>query len=189
MASNPVPRKWTVDEYLAYEEESGIKHEYIDGEIYAMSGGTVNHSRIIMSVSGLLFQQLRGTNCSPFPSDMRIKLNDSKYVYPDLSVVCGKPVTTDEKRTMLTNPILVVEVTSPSSKKYDMNAKAEMYFSLSTLKAYLVIEQNRAFAQLYTFKDDEWILKKFDHIEDTINLPMINAALSLSEIYENITFE
>ena len=125
MASNHINHKWTVEEYLAFEQTSEIKHEYIDGEIYAMSGGTENHALIMMAISGFLYQKLSGTSCRGYPSEMRVKISDTKYVYPDLSVVCGESIFADEKRTMLTNPTLVVEVTSPSSRSYDMTQKAE----------------------------------------------------------------
>jgi len=119
MATNPVPRKWTVEEYLAYEEETGIKHEYIDGEIYAMSGGTENHSLITMNTTFAVQSQLRGSSCRVHSSDMRIKISDLRYFFPEFSVVCGKAEFDDEKRTMLTNPTLVCEVLSPSSQDND----------------------------------------------------------------------
>ena len=189
MASNRVERKWTVDEYLAYEEESEIKHEYIDGDIFAMSGGTNNHSGIIANITVEIGTQIRGSNCIIRTSDLRVKINDLRYVYPDLSVICGKPTFDDEKRTTLTNPTLVVEVTSPSSKNYDITTKAEMYFSLASLQAYLIIDQARVSAQLYTRQDNGWLLQWFKQSDQIIPLPMIKADLPLNEVYRDIVFD
>ena len=96
MASDPVKRRWTVEEYLAYEVETGIKHEYIDGEIYAMSGGSGDHALIMMNCGAELNLQLRGSQCRVYSSDLKVKISATKYVYPDLSVVCGDAEYTDE---------------------------------------------------------------------------------------------
>ena len=189
MASNRVERKWTVDEYLAYEAEAEIKHEYIDGEIYVMTGGTDKHSIITMNTGGWLTQQLRGSSCRTHSSDMRVKINDLRYVYPDLSVICGEPTFSDDKRTTLTNPTLVVEVTSPSSEKYDTGMKSTMCRSLPSLQAYLIVDQSRLFVQLYTRQDNGWLLQEFDKLDQTIPLPMINVELPLSEVYRDIAFD
>ena len=189
MASNRVERKWTVDEYLAYEDESEIKHEYIDGDIFAMSGGTNNHSGIIANITVEIGTQIRGSNCIILTSDLRVKINDLRYVYPDLSVICGKPTFDDEKRTTLTNPTLVVEVTSPSSEKYDTGMKSTMYRSLPSIKAYLVVDQSQVFVQLYTRQDDGWLLQEFDKRDQIIPLPMIKADLPLNEVYRDVNFD
>ena len=96
----------TVADYLAFEEESDIKHEYIDGEICPMTGGTFRHAMIMMNIGGELRQRLKGTDCKVLSSDMRIRVSPSRYVYPDLSVVCGAPATDDQSMTLL-NPILI----------------------------------------------------------------------------------
>ena len=189
MASNRVERKWTVDEYFVYEAESEIKHEYIDGEIYAMSGGTRKHGLVIMNLSVAIGGRLINSTCRAYPSDLRVKINDLRYVYPDLSAICGEEIFTDEKETTLTNPTLVVEVMSPSSEKYDTGMKSTMYRSLPSLKAYLIVDQSRLFVQLYTRQDNGWLLQEFDKLDQTISLPMINAELPLSEVYRDIVFD
>lgn len=189
MASNRVERKWTVDEYLAYEVESEIKHEYLDGEIFAMSGGTDSHSGIIANTTVEIGAQVRGSNCIIRTSDLRVKINDLRYVYPDLSVICSEPTFSDEKRTTLTNPTLVVEVISPPSEKYDTGMKSTMYRSLPSLNTYLTIDQSRVFIQLYTRQENGWLLQEFDKLDQTIPLPMIKADLPLSEVYRDIVFE
>lgn len=189
MAMEPVKRKWTVEEYLDYEQETGIKHEYIDGEIYAMSGGTRRHSMIAVNCTVALGQSLRDSQCTVLNSDMRNKISDLKYVYPDFSVVCGEAHFADENETMLTNPTLVAEVISPSSKAYDLGAKAEYYRSLGSLQVYLLIDQDRAYVQLYTRREGEWLFTEYANLDDVVSLDAIGCTLPLSEIYRNVDVE
>ena len=189
MAMEPVKRKWTVQEYLDYEQETGIKHEYIDGEIYAMSGGTDRHSKIAVNCTASLLGQLREGDCDVFNSDMRIKINDLKYVYPDFSVVCGAGEFADEGRTMLRNPTLVAEVMSPSSKGYDSNAKAHDYRSLESVQLYMLIDQDRAYVQLYTRRQGEWLFTEYASLDEVVPLDAIGCTLPLSEIYRNVDVE
>ncbi len=180
--------KWTVEEYLAFESESEIKHEYIDGEIYDMTGGTSNHSEIAANVLGTLFGQLVESDCSLRTSDMRVKIRENTYVYPDLSVVCGEGEYADG-RTSLLNPALAVEVTSPSSINYDHSTKLEFYRSLPSIWGYLVIEQNRVYVDLHTRVENGWRRQTFSELNDTIPLETLSASLGLSQIYRGIAFE
>ena len=185
----PVVDGWTIKKYLAYEQETGIKHEYIDGRIYAGQTASRDHSIISTNTIGTIGVQIRDTECYLLGSDMRIKISDIKYLYPDLSVVCGKSILADPEETMLTNPILIVEVTSPQTRNFDIGRKAEIYRYLSSLHAYLTIDQTRVFIQLYTRQDNGWLLQEFDKLDQTIPLPMINAELPLSDVYRDINFD
>ena len=187
MASNPL-LKWTVEQYLAYEEESSIKHEYIDGEIYAMSGGTGNHSLIKVNCVFSLRGKTLDSPCRVYDSDMKIKISDTKFVYPDFSVVCGDVQYADDKDTQLINPTLVAEVISDSSEKYDKVTKSEFYRSLPSLKYYLIIDQNRIHVQLYTLQDNGWLLQEFTGENKIIALEHIDVKLPLREIYRDIEF-
>jgi len=189
MATNPnYPHKWTVEEYLAYEEESGIRHECIDGEIYAMTGGTPDHSGIAANGVGELRSQLRGKPCRVFTSDLKVKVSEIKYLYPDFSVICGDIQFADEKQIMVTNPILVAEVVSDSSEKYDKITENEYYRSLSSLVYYLIIDQSRVHIQLYTLQDKGWLLQEFTRREQLITLDVIDVTLSVDEIYLDVEF-
>jgi len=189
MAMNPIPRKWTLEEYLAYEDERGVRHEFIDGEIYAMSGGTNKHSLIGMNAIIAIGRRLDDKVCSVRGSDMLVKVSDIKYVYPDFSIVCGKPEFADDKETMLINPTLVAEVLSDSTSSYDQGQKANFYRSLPSVQAYLLIEQSRVHVQLYTRQPDSWIFQEFTSLEDVISLEAIGCELPLSEIYRGIEFD
>jgi len=189
MATNQLPNKYTFEEYLAVEEETGLRHEFIDGEIYAMSGGTWDHNTIAMNTGIAIGTRLNQKSCRIVNSDMRTKINDIKYVYPDLSVVCSKPEFADDKETILTNPTLFVEVLFDSTAKYDMRAKAAFYRSLPSLQAYLLIDQSRVHVQLYARQPDSWIFQEFTSLEDVILLEAIGCELPLNEIYRGIEFD
>lgn len=190
MASNPTyQHKWTVEEYLAYEEEAGIRHEYIDGEIYAMTGGTPDHSGIAANGVGELRSQLRGKPCRVFTSDLKVKVSEIKYLYPDFSVICGDIQYADEKKVMVTNPILVAEVISDASEKYDKITKNEYYRSLPSLNYHLIIDQNRVHVQLYTLQDNGWLLQEFTQREQSIPLDAIDVTLSVDELYLDVEFD
>lgn len=189
MASNPIPHKWTVEEYLAYELEADIRHEYLDGEIYAMSGGTDNHSVMTANTTIAIGRQLDDSNCLIRSSDMRIKISDTKYVYPELSVVCGDPHYDNDNPTILINPIVVVEITSPSSISYDRITKRDFYCGLPSVQGYLILDQHRIFAELYTRHKTDWLLRQFMDIDDSVPLDMLNCTLPLKQVYRGIVFD
>jgi Uncharacterized protein conserved in cyanobacteria len=109
---------YSLEEYLALEATSEEKHEYYNGEIFAMAGGTFRHAQLAENIFASLRQHLRGKPCQPKGSDMRLATPSGLYTYPDASVYCGKPELTD-KQTELKNPVVIVEVLSPSTKNYD----------------------------------------------------------------------
>lgn len=187
MARNPVPEKWTVTDYLEYEVESGIRHEYIDGEIFAMSGGTDKHSLIIANINGSLWQSAKETDCRVYSTDMRVKVSETKYLYSDLSIVFGTAQFDDDNHTMLTNPTVVIEVTSDTSESYDKGIKAEFYRSIESLQAYLVIDQDRIQAQIFTREPDSWRFQQYNDIQQIILLPDLE--LPLSDVYFDIRFD
>ena len=181
------PHIWTVEEYLAYELESEFKHEYLDGEIYDMPGSTSNHNELEMNIAVGIGMQIRDSEFSLRSSSMRVKIREGVYVYPDLCAVRGRGSYEDGTRTLL-NPILAVEVISPTSANYDRSTKLVYYQSLHSLQAYLIVDQNRIFAEAYTRTEPGWQHEEFAAIEETIPLPILNCSLPLSEIYRGIVF-
>ncbi len=188
MVIDRLPPVWTVEEYLAFEADSDTRHEYIDGEIYDMTGGTNHHSEIIMNVAGTLYGKLLDTNCSLRNSDMRVKASPSRYLYPDLSAVCGEPALEDNSTTLL-NPILALEVTSPSSMLYDRVNKLEYYRAIPSIQVYLVIDQHRVYLDLHTRSENGWLWQKFSDLSDVIPLEALHCSLPLSAVYRGIHFE
>lgn len=181
-------RTMTVAEYLEWEERQEIKHEYIDGEIIEMSGGTGEHSIIIGNIQGLLWNLLSFPQYTLHTSEMRVKFSPTRYVYPDLSVVRGESIYDDGSRLNLLNPVFVVEVTSPSSAIRDRLDKLDNYFTVSSIEAYLIVDQDRPRADLYTRAEEGWHVRIFNRAEDVIPLPMLDCHLPLEQVYRGIEF-
>ena len=191
MASNPLPHYYTFDEYVAIEEETGIKHEYIDGEIFAMTGGTKRHAIIPANCIRIIsndFVESDKDDCYITTGDMRVKVAERKYVYPDFVVMCGDDDFEGDNETTLTNPTVVCEVISDSSKDYDTGLKSEWYRGLESLKHYLIIYQARVYVQLFTRHEteDAWIFRDFKALTDVIPLMAVGVQLPLSEVYRGI---
>lgn len=188
MAANP-KRYWTASEFLAFVANSEFKHELIDGEVYDMSGGAGEHSQIAANIIIGLGRLLESTSCRVNTSDMMLKVSDDRYLFPDVSVVCGNPEYEDESRLALLNPILVVEVTSPSSAVDDRGLKRESYLRLPSVQAYLIIDQHRLNVELYERADVGWRLQVFTNPDDVILLKTLNIEAPLAQIYRGIAFE
>ena len=178
-------RQMTVEEYIAFDEASDVRFEYIDGEVIALTGGTLNHGFITANATGALWQLLKGSGCRVLSSDMRNRVNPARYVYPDFSVVCGEPVT-DERAVNLWNPTLVGEVTSPSSIDRDRGEKLRYYQSIASLQLYLVIDQHQVYVELYERQDDSWRRREYGDLEAAVSLRALNCELPLAEIYAGI---
>ena len=188
MAANP-KHYWTASEFLAFVANSDFKHELVDGEVYDMSGGTGEHSQIAANIIFSLMSQLEPTTCRVNTSDMMLKVSDDRYLFPDLSVVCDEPEYEDESRIALLNPILVVEVTSPSSAVDDRGLKRESYLRLPSVQAYLVVDQHRICVELFERADVGWRLQVFTNLDDVISLEALNIELSLAQVYRGISLE
>ncbi len=181
-------RQMSVEEYLAYEESSEEWHEYIDGELYPMSGGTAGHFLIIMNISFMLRTLLASANCQVRATGMRVKVGDTRFVVPDVTVVCGDLQTESNDRLLL-NPALVIEVTSPSSIDFDRGSKRELYGAIASVQAYLVVDQHRAQVELYSRSESGWHLQTYSDLEDSVPLEALNCSLPMREIYRDIQFE
>ncbi len=179
----------TVADYLAWEERQEFKHEYIDGEIIEMTGGTWKHSRIMINLTLAIGRQLENSNCVLLSSEMRVRVSDTRYVYPDLSAVCGDESLEDEKELTLLNPVFVVEVISPSSETRDRVEKREYYYDVPSIEAYLIVDQDRLRAELYTRAEDGWRLQEFSSLDDVIPLTMLNCDLPIAQVYRGLGFQ
>ncbi len=189
MAANPQPQYWTVEEYLAMERDSEVKHEYIDGEILAMAGASENHDLISVNILTNLHVQLRGKPCRPHSSDMRVRVANKRYVYPDASVVCDPPQFSEDRPPSLLNPLLVVEVLSESTFQRDRGIKALYYRMTESIQAYLLVSQDSPHIEQYVRQDDgSWRFTEVISREDSMYLPTIDCTLSMAEVYERVEF-
>ena len=126
---------WTAGEYLEFERANGVRHEFIDGEIRMMTGGSRRHNLITGNINASLVYQLKGRSCESYASDMRVKIAARRYLYPDIVVACDHPEFEDGQFDTLINPTVIIEVLSPSTKDYDRNEKFAMYRARPTSRA------------------------------------------------------
>ena len=181
-------RRMSVAQYLEWEARQEVKHDFIDGTIIEMSGGNLTHTRIKTNIGGTLFALLDPAAYTLCNSDMRVRISQTRYVYPDFSVVSGMPRMEDDKQVTLLNPILVVEVTSPSSAVRDRADKPYYCLDVPSIETYLIIDQDRPRADLYTRAEDGWHLRVFSSPADSVPLATIGCELPLELVYRGIDF-
>ena len=183
------PVRLTVEEYLAWEETNFEKHEYIDGEVRCMAGATGRHNRIMMNLAITIGRQLDDSDCFLLSSEMRVKAAETRYVYPDLSAVCGEEEFARENQMELVNPMIVIEVTSPSTIEIDRGEKKDFYFEVPSIQAYLIIDQHHVCAELSTRAEAGWHTKTYTDLNDVLSLDTLNCSLPLAQVYRGVTFE
>lgn len=183
MASSPVPRI-SEEEYLRIEREAFEKSEFHDGEIFAMSGGTNNHSFLGAQMLALLGRQLPA-GCRLFNGDLRIKVaGRASYLYADAGLVCGPAQVTDPYRDNLLNPHLIVEVLSPSTENYDRGPKFEIYRQIPTFCEYILVSQDRAFVEHWSKQSDGgWLMREYSGLDAVVTIPRFTLVIGLSQLY------
>jgi Uma2 family endonuclease len=172
-------------EYFAWEEEQLEKYEYINGEVYAMSGGSVNHGRIAIKFAAMFDSHLENSGCITGNSDIKINiLKTNNYTYPDVSVTCDDRDKTTTQ--YITYPCLIVEVLSPSTEAYDRGGKFRMYRNNPILKDYLLVSSTSIEMDLYHQKDNgEWVIINYKE-GDTIELKSINLSFAIEQVYRGL---
>jgi Uma2 family endonuclease len=175
------------EEYLAFERSSDQRHEFADGEIFAMSGGTLEHSTVAGNVIRELGNAVGDRGCRVLTSDMRIKIAARKrYLYPDASVVCEEPVFEDEKRDTLLNPQVIAEVLSDSSEAYDRGDKFAQYRTLSSLREYVLLSQKEPLIEVFTRQPGGgWLLRSYGPGERAA-LASLGCELDVDRVYLNV---
>ena len=187
MSSLAAQTLYTPEEYLALERKATLKSEYINGEIFAMSGASLAHTRITADIVTELNNQLRGQGCEVISNDMRVKTGPkSAYFYPDIVVFCGEPQVEDNMFDTLLNPILVVEVLSPSTEAFDRCEKFRHYQELASLREYILVSQDRIRVEHYRLTQTQWVQTEFRAPEDVLPLASIGCELSLADIYRRV---
>lgn len=184
MASEPRPRL-TIPEYLALERESEMRHEYLDGEMFAMAAPSRSHSFISGNVFGQIWAQLRGRPCEAHQETMRVRTPSGLFAYPDVVALCGEPKL-DDSGTLL-SPVLIVEVLSPSTENYDRGTKFAHYRSIPSFTEYVLVAQDRVHVEHFRHRESGgWLLNDLDKLSQTLELPSIGCRLTLVEIYERV---
>lgn len=174
-------------EYLAFERAAEGKHEYADGEIFAMSGGSLEHSEVAANIIGELRNALSGRGCRVLTSDMRIRISATRrYVYPDGSVVCGRAELADDERDILLNPRVIVEVLSESSEAYDRGDKFAQYRTIPSFQEYVIASQWEPRLEVFTRQpDDSWNLRVYGPGEQA-TLRSLECVLDVDRVFANV---
>jgi Uma2 family endonuclease len=178
---------YTVKEYVQVEEESTIKHEYIEGTIRAMSGGSLAHARMQMSLGAILMRQLEGRRCNVFSSDGRVRVRGRSVItYPDLAVSCGKlEVDTEDPQAQL-SPTVLVEVTSPSSERYDRGLKYSYYQGIGSLREYVIVSHREPLIEVFRPSGDgTWHLAERATAGGSVTLVSIECRVDVDEVYRD----
>ncbi len=179
------------EDYLDFEVHSDIRHEYINGEIIPMTGGTPEHNEIASILNAALRMSLKGQPYSIFVADQRLWIPDRNiYTYPDV-MVAPRPLQRQQGRTdTITNPVMIAEVLSKSTKNYDRDEKFSAYRTISTFQEYLLIDQYKLHVEQYSKVDShKWIFNEYNDPESSISLLSIPFEIRLADLYESVEFE
>ena len=181
----------SAEDYLAFEGGAETRHEYANGRVWAMAGAEMAHNDINYNLNQIIGPQLRQRGCKANMSDLRVQTkNRSGYLYPDTVVVCGTPVLSDEvKPRSLTNPVLIVEVTSASTAERDHYDKFTLYRQIASLRQYLMLSSEEVHAELYSLDElGRWIFTETRDLASMIDLSSIGCQVPLAEAYAGVSF-
>lgn len=177
----------TPQEYLKLEREAEFRHEYLNGEIFEMAGGTKRHSLLSTNLARLIGNQILDRNCNVFDSDMRIRIPNENYTYADIVALCGEEHFEDETEDTLLNPSVIFEVLSRSTEAYDRGAKFEQYQTIESLQEYVLITQEPFRVEQFVRQDvNAWTYFEFRKPEDLVRLNSIDCELRLKDIYHKV---
>ncbi len=184
-------RYYTPEEYLELEEVAEYKSEYIDGQIIPMAGGTINHNRISVNLSAALNLAFRQQDYEVFMGDLRLWISQKRtYTYPDVMILAGEPEFFNNRKDIILNPQVIVEVLSKSTKGYDREDKFEAYRTISTFQEYLLIDQTRIHVDQFSKTGKkQWALREYDQEDEAIALITIPFEISLQDLYNKVKFE
>ncbi|MEB3229540.1 MAG: Uma2 family endonuclease [Leptolyngbyaceae bacterium] len=182
---------YTAEEYLALEVESELRHEYHNGEIIPMTGGTTAHNEINSVLNALLRFALKGLPYSIFVTDQRLWIPEQdRYTYPDIMVTPRPPELKPGRKDTVMNPILLAEVLSDSTEKKDRGDKFEAYRTIATFQEYVLIAQDRPLVEQYVKQsENQWLLTEHRGLDKTMGLRSLNVDIALGELYEAIAFD
>ena len=183
--------KFTIEEYLEMERASQWKHEYYQGEIFAMSGASNRHEIIFANLFGDLAHRSKGHNCRPLGSNMRLHIPENTlFTYPDISIYCGEIKTLDKEEDSAIGPTALIEILSPSTRKYDMGKKFELYQSIPTLKEYILVDTQAV--QITVFRRNAqktWESQIYTGPSALLQVQTLGLSVPLSEIYKDTALE
>lgn len=186
--SSLVRSRTTVEEYLAFERSSEVRHEFLDGDIFAMSGASLRHNLLTTNLTVALHGRLKGRDCSVVSSDQRVRIPQTDlFTYPDVVVFCGEPQLDGDPPDTLLDPQVLIEVLSESTETYDRIAKFAHYRTLDSLRHYVLVAQDRPHVECYTRQAaNRWELWVSEGPDDALHLSSLDIELPLPEIYDGL---
>jgi Uma2 family endonuclease len=190
IAQPQVSRTYSPEEYLDLEVAAEIRHEYSDGEIVPTTGGTPNHNRIIRNLCTALTIGLQGQDLEVFVADQRLWIPEAKiYTYPDVMAIAGELIYQAGRRDTITNPTLIIEVLSESTRNYDRGDKFAAYRTISTFQEYALVDQYSAHVEHHVkIGSKQWMLQEYDGLDATLNLASLGLEVSLRDVYSKVQF-
>jgi Uma2 family endonuclease len=190
LSTQPKPRI-TPQEYLELERKAEIKSEYLDGEMFAMSGATREHAKVVLNIGTELNIQFVDRPCEVYVQDLRVKVSATGlYTYPDIAAVCGEPQFEDDHFDTLINPQLIIEVLSRSTESYDRGRKFAHYRAIESLHEYVLVSQTECRIERYLRQEDgNWLYTECTDPDGSIELTSIACRLSLARTYHKVDFE
>ncbi len=190
MESSEKVLKYSFEEYLEMEEQAEYKSEFYQGEIWAMSGGTRDHSLIGTNISRVLGNELMNGPCLVFGSDLLVRVGEADAsFYPDCMVICGGEDYTSEKKNTVRNPKLIVEVLSDSTAAWDRGGKFRAYELLASLQEYVIVEQKEPQVDVYRRRPSGgWTLDRYAGLSGQVEFQSLNVAVPLAQLYYGINF-
>ena len=180
----------TVEEYLAFEQQSPTRYEYVDGSIYAMTGASKNHARLSGNIASRLHAFLEGKSCESYQTEVKVKASATRYYYPDVAVTCEAAAEDPEDPYLIVQPILLVEVLSPSTQRTDKVEKFNTYLQIPGLLEYVIVAQEEMKVEIYRHRKagDPWQGEVFTELTEQITFESIGLSLTLADIYRRVTF-
>ncbi len=194
MATSAAQTYLTPEEYITLERKAipdaeTVRSEYVKGKIIAMSGASRAHNLITMNISTMLHTSLKGQGCETYANEMRVSTPSTlSYFYPDVVVVCEEPRFEDDVFDILLNPIILVEVLSPSTEAYDRGEKFSRYRQIESLQEYVLVAQDKICVEIFRRQENNWMLTDFQNLEERLPLVSVQCELPLREIYDRVTF-
>jgi Uma2 family endonuclease len=177
-------RHYTFEDYLSVEEMSAVRHEFLNGEIFAMAGGTPEHAALSAAALIVLGRRLEGRPCRPYSADLRIRVVATGLAtYADAAVICGDPIRDPASPTHVTNPIVIVEVLSPRTEAYDRGEKREHYQQIASLREYMLVAQDKREIEVYARPTGGLWQRSVHRAEQTVDLPSIGIRFTVDELY------
>ena len=178
-------KKFTIEEYLEYENASPQKHEYLRGEMFLMSGASIIHNVIFSNLFIGLGIHLRGKSCRPYGSDLRVHIPENTlFTYPDITIICRQLTAWNKDPRTFVLPNIIIEILSPSTKNYYRNDKFALYKDIPSLKEYIMVDSESVKIEAWHIDaDKQWVLEEYKSVDETLRMPTIELSLPLSEIY------